>query len=123
MTDARLPIHLTIFGELASKANSRRLVTIAGKPRFILSKKALAWQCDARLQIPTLDPLIEGPLSISVSCMYASERPDLDASLLFDMLQGRLYKNDRQLREMHLFHAIDKMCPRAEVLIQRRTTR
>ncbi len=32
-----------INGEPASKANSRRLVTIKGRPAFIESKKALAY--------------------------------------------------------------------------------
>ena len=35
------PCIITIHGEPASKANSRRFVLIGGKPRFIKSKKAL----------------------------------------------------------------------------------
>ena len=37
-------LSLVIRGELASKSNSRRLVTIGGKPRFIKSAKALAFE-------------------------------------------------------------------------------
>ena len=36
-----MTIKFTIFGEPASKANSRQLVTIKGRPAFIKSKKAL----------------------------------------------------------------------------------
>lgn len=120
MTQTNVPVRLTILGELASKANSRRLVMIGRRPRFILSEKAMAWRDQAVPQIPILDPLLDGPLSISVAAWYASERPDLDASLLYDVLQGRIYRNDRQLREQYLWHGIDKENPRAAVVIRPR---
>lgn len=111
-------VHLTILGETASKANSRQLVVVAGRPRFVLSKKAKQWVENARGQIPIRNPLLAGPLVAWCRCWYASERPDLDPSLVWDVLQGRIYGNDRQLREMHIFHAIDRTNPRVEVVLE-----
>lgn len=45
-------IKFTIFGEAASKANSRKIVTIAGRPASIKSNKALAFEKAALMQIP-----------------------------------------------------------------------
>ena len=45
-------IRLTILGEPASKANSRQIVTIGGRPSSIKSKKARGYESDAIRQIP-----------------------------------------------------------------------
>jgi len=128
-------IALTIFGEPVSKANSRELVTIAGRPAFIKSKKALAYERDARLQIPVrVRLMLQGPVRVTLRLFYASERPDLDESIVLDVLQARyqrptktdkrvliqrgVYVNDRQVREKHVFHAIDKAMPRAEIEVE-----
>ena len=108
---------LLIQGEPASKANSRQLVTIKGRPAFIKSKKARDYMHSAKLQAQAqwkAKPL-EGPIAFTATIWYASQRPDLDASVLFDALQGICYANDRQVREIHLKHAIDRANPRAEV--------
>ena len=39
--NANIIYECVVKGEPASKSNSRRLVTIGGRPRFIKSKKAL----------------------------------------------------------------------------------
>jgi Holliday junction resolvase RusA-like endonuclease len=114
------PWRATIIGELASKANSRRLVTLHGLPRFIKSDKARAYLPALLLQVPILNPMFEEEVAISVTAFYASHRPDLDISLLLDALQGRVYRNDRQVREQHLYHAIDKVRPRVEVTLSLR---
>ena len=111
-------VRLTILGETASKANSRQLVMVAGHPRFVLSAKAKRWSEQARAQVPIRNPLLAGPLVAWCRCWYASERPDLDPSLVWDVLQGRIFGNDRQIREMHLYHAIDRARPRVEVVLQ-----
>ncbi len=105
------------MGEPASKANSRQLVAIKGRPAFIKSKKARDYLHSAKLQAQAqwkAKP-IEGQIAFEARIYYASQRPDLDASVILDALQGICYANDRQVREMHLFHAIDKANPRAEV--------
>jgi Holliday junction resolvase RusA-like endonuclease len=108
-----------IYGEPASKANSRQLVTIKGRPAFIKSKKARCYADDVARQIVPLLPLLTGPLKFTATIYYATHRPDLDESVILDALQGRVYENDRQVREKHIFHAIDKRNPRAEISIER----
>jgi Holliday junction resolvase RusA-like endonuclease len=131
-------IRLTILGEPASKANSRKLVVIGGMPRIIKGEKALAYEKDALRQIPPkARQRLEGPVRVTMRIFYASERPDLDESLILDCLQDRfgkghdedftperqlvqagVYRNDRQVRERHTYHAIDKKNPRAEIVVE-----
>ena len=111
-------IELTIFGEPASKSNSRQLVRNQyGKPAFIKSKKALSYLKDFAIQCPTLNPLLEGDLAITLTMHYRTKRPDLDESVVLDALQKKIYRNDRQIKEKHVFHAIDKTNPRVEISI------
>ncbi len=118
----RGPLRLTVLGELASKANSRKLVTNprTGRPMFIKSAKARAYVESLGHQVPRIDPLLTGVLVFTATIYYASERPDLDESVLLDALEGRIYKNDRQVREKHILHAIDRSNPRAEIVIELR---
>ena len=60
----------------------------------------------------------EGRLRVEVRIWYATERPDLDESVVLDILQGIVYANDRQVREKHVYHAIDKANPRAEIIVE-----
>ena len=111
-------VRCVILGEPASKANSRQLVTISGRPAFIKSKKARDFERSAALQVRSVTPLIEGPVRATIRIFYASHRPDLDESVVLDVLQGKVYANDRQVREKHVFHSIDKANPRAEITIE-----
>jgi Holliday junction resolvase RusA-like endonuclease len=112
----------TIFGEPASKANSRKIATIGrgrfAKTRIIKSEKALGYAEDFLMQCRSARPPLRGRLRFTATIYYRTERPDLDESLLLDLLQGRVYENDRQVRERHVFHAIDKANPRAEILVE-----
>jgi len=137
-------IALTILGEPASKANSRELATIGPKDdrRTILrkSEKALAYERDALRQIPPRARVrMQGPVRVTLRIWYASERPDLDESIVLDVLQDRwgrskpqnpivpgqrvlvqsgVYRNDRQVREKHVFWALDRHNPRAEIEVE-----
>ncbi|CAE6861862.1 hypothetical protein R75461_08027 [Paraburkholderia nemoris] len=121
-------IAFTILGEAASKANSRDIVSRRyrdgdgnGKshPMSIRSKKALAFERYALRQTP---PNCRVRLvRIMLRIFYASERPDLDESVVLDVLQDRyatvkvggmkvrelvyrgVYMNDRQVREKHVY--------------------
>jgi len=108
----------TIIGEPASKANSRRLVTIGGKPRVIKSKKALDYSKQFEKQArPPAQP-ITGDVKMAVKIWYKTRRPDLDPSLIMDLLQKvGVIENDRQIKEIHAVHALDKENPRSEVRI------
>tara|TARA_R110002020_G_scaffold475191_2_gene709027 strand:+ start:807 stop:1202 length:396 start_codon:yes stop_codon:yes gene_type:complete len=107
-----------VQGEPASKANSRQIVTIRGRPAVIKSAKARRYVTDFQIQCPRLDPLLEGDLAIWITVFYASRRPDLDVSLILDAAEGFLYKNDRQVREMHLYWRLDRENPRSEIVIK-----
>lgn len=126
-------VRLVIIGEPASKANSRKLVTIGGRPAFIKSQKARDYERDALMQIPPAAKLMLcGQLRATIRIWYASERPDLDESVILDVLQAKtegtgkdrkiirrgVYLNDRQVREKHVFHGIDRIQPRAEIEIE-----
>ncbi len=111
-------VRLILHGEPASKANSRRLVTIRGQARLIKSQKALDYVAAVKRTYPPLSPLLEGDLRMTADVYYASRRPDLDVSLILDALQDIAYKNDRQVREMHLYHHLDRENPRAEITLE-----
>lgn len=130
-------IKFVILGEPASKANSRVLSTIGPKDarRTILRKgdKALAYERDALRQIPpTARVRLEGPVEVTLRIWYASERPDLDESVVLDVLQDRwsgrgdervlvqpgVYRNDRQVRRKVVEHGIDRRNPRAEITVR-----
>lgn len=126
-------IAFTILGEPASKANSRKIVKFGERTAMVKGEKALGYERDALRQIPPACRLqVEGPVSVTMRIYYATERPDLDESLILDVLQDRykgkgearvlvqrgVYRNDRQVREKHVFHAIDRRNPRTEIVIE-----
>jgi len=137
-------LEFTIIGECASKANSRALVTrtkidASGRkvkvPMFIKSEKALAFESSVIRQVPPkMRVRLQGPVFVRLTMFYASERPDLDESLLLDCLQDRYakekysgkrvlvqhgcYRNDRQVRGKLVLHRIDRMNPRTIVRIR-----
>ncbi len=126
-------MRLVILGEPASKANSRQLVKFGERMVPIKSAKARQYERDALAQIPpAARRMLTGPLRMTLRIWYASERPDLDESVILDVLQARyrkvngqrelvragVYENDRQVRERHVFHGVDRANPRAEILIE-----
>jgi hypothetical protein len=112
-------LSLIIFGEPASKANSRRVVRYGGMSRLIKSKKALSYSDVFLQQCPVLPTLMTGDLKITLYIFYASRRPDLDESLILDLLQGRVYVNDRQVKERHCYWGLDSERPRTEMIIEK----
>ena len=112
-------LSLIIFGEPASKANSRRVVRYGGMSRLIKSKKALSYSDVFLQQCPVLPTLMTGDLRITLRIYYASRRPDLDESLILDLLQGRVYVNDRQVKERHCYWGLDPESPRTEMIIEK----
>lgn len=111
-------ISFVILGEPASKANSRRVVRFGNMSRVIKSQKALDYSECFRQQCVPLDPLMEGDLVMTIHIWYASRRPDLDDSLILDLMQGLIYKNDRQVRERHLYWHLDPANPRAYITVE-----
>lgn len=108
-----------IFGEPASKANSRRVVRFGGMSRLIKSAKALSYSDAFKQQCGKLPTLMTGDLRVTLHIFYASRRPDLDESLILDLMQGLIYENDRQVKERHCYWGLDPDNPRAEIIIER----
>lgn len=108
-----------IFGEPASKANSRRVVHYGGMSRLIKSKKALTYSDVFKQQCGKLPTLMTGDLRVTLHIFYASRRPDLDESLILDLMQGLIYENDRQVKERHCYWGLDPENPRAEIIIEK----
>lgn len=117
-------ICFTILGEPASKANSRQIVRFGKRLASIKSLKARNYEKSAQLQIPaSARQMLEGPVCVTIRIFYASQRLDLDESVILDVMQARdgvrgVYVNDRQVREKHIYHSIDKENPRAEIQVR-----
>jgi hypothetical protein len=108
-------VTFTVFGEPASKANSRRIVKFGNRLASIKSKKALsyadAFAMQCRSQMKGLVPT-EDLVQVEMIIYYASRRPDLDESLILDCMQGLVYANDRQVRKKMIYWGLDKERPR-----------
>jgi hypothetical protein len=111
-------ISIKIFGEPASKSNSRRVVRFGGVSRLIKSEKALGYSDVFRQQCPVIPVLFTKDLRLTMHIYYASRRPDLDETLILDLMQDYIYANDRQVKERHCFWHLDKDNPRAEILVE-----
>jgi hypothetical protein len=110
-------LSLIIFGEPASKANSRRVVKFGNMSRLIKSQKALNYSDAFKHQCKPLAKLMTGDLRVTMVIYYASRRPDLDESLILDLMQGLVYENDRQVKERHTYWRLDADRPRAEIIV------
>jgi len=115
-----MSISIVVTGEPCSKANSRRLVkSKSGRPLFIKSQKALDYVKSFSQQCPQLDEPFTEDVAVDIKIFYASRRPDLYESLILDCLQGLVYKNDRQVKEKHIYWGgVDKENPRAEIHVR-----
>ena len=112
---------MILYGQLFSKANSRRAVTNrrTGRAMYIKSQKAL--DCVRNFTAQALEqwegPPLDGPVLMVAHIWYPSRRQDLDESLLMDILQGIAYYNDRQIERKAITKNIDKDNPRVDVKI------
>ncbi len=112
-------IFFIIHGEPASKANSRKLVTIKGRPAFIKSDKARKYVKQFEEQCPQMgDSMFLDDVEVEMTVFYASRRPDLDESVILDCMQGFIYKNDRQVKRKIITWGLDKENPRAEIMVR-----
>jgi len=114
-----------------------------GNPLFIKSKAAREYERSFRKQLPpAARQMLEGEVVVVIWAYYASERADLDESIILDCMQAEyetvpgkmerigpgkfkpgksvrrlaqrgVYINDRQVRERHVFHTVDAKNPRA----------
>lgn len=140
-------IEFTIVGQPASKANSREIVArkvrskttgeLQTRPMSIKSEAARDYEKAVLKQVPPkARQRLEGPVRVAIRIWYASERPDLDESVILDCLQDRyewvkrgtdekkvlvhrgVYRNDRQVRQKVILHGIDRANPRAHIVVE-----
>tara|TARA_R110002124_G_C8932680_1_gene512140 strand:- start:11 stop:409 length:399 start_codon:yes stop_codon:yes gene_type:complete len=113
-----LDITFTAFGEPASKANSRKMVTIRGRPALIKSQKARDYVKYFETQCPILEVPTTDDVQVEMMIYYASRRPDLDESLILDCMQCRIYKNDRQVKQKFIYWGLDRENPRTIIRVR-----
>ena len=113
-----LDITFTVLGEPASKANSRKMVTIRGRPALIKSQKARDYVKQFELQCPQLEVPTTEDVQVEMMIYYASRRPDLDESLILDCMQCRIYKNDRQVKQKFIYWGLDRENPRTIIRVR-----
>jgi Holliday junction resolvase RusA-like endonuclease len=115
----------TIIGQPYSKANSRQKIRDrrTGKERFIKSPEARKYAESFATQAAFFKPVggrpYEGQVRVVIGVWYKSWQPDLDVSLILDLLQGVAYKNDRQVVEQLLYRFDnDARNPRARIRVE-----
>ena len=116
-------ITFTIHGEAASKSNSPKLSTYRSKSGRIVPK--LSSSDEAKLfkgACARFTPILSEPWTcdVIVTCViyYQSRRRDLDASLVYDGMQKKVIRNDRQIKTQHTYWALDPDHPRVEVKVE-----
>ena len=111
-------VTFTVYGEPASKANSRKMVLIKGRPALIKSQKARDYVKTFEQQCPILEVPTTEDVVVEMMIYYASRRPDLDESLILDCMQCRVYKNDRQVKQKFIYWGLDKENPRSVIRVR-----
>ena len=106
-----------VHGEPASKSNSRKIVRFGKRLGVIKSQKARDYVKTFAEQCPQLEKLIELDVKVEIKIYYASRRPDLVESVILDCMQGKIYVNDRQVKQKHIFWGIDREQPRTHIRV------
>lgn len=130
-----MKVSFVLPGEPASKANRRQFVLMGRDkiPASIKSEKARDYEHNALLCLhPDHRKMFQGPVKVTMRIFYRSNQSDLDETLILDILQARfsgkgkdrklsrrgVYLNDRQVKEKHIYHHLDKANPRAEIEVE-----
>jgi len=116
-TQLHTSTNFIIYGEPASKANSRKIVNFGKRFGVIKSEKARNYEKEFAPQCPTLEKLIEKDVKVELIVYYASRRPDLDESVILDCMQGKIYVNDRQVKQKFVYWGLDRDAPRTHIRV------
>ena len=89
----------------------RRFLTKDGKA----AKEAMAWEIKSQFRGESLSDNV----SVNVVFYFKDNRKDIDNCLkaLLDSITGLIWKDDRQIRELHVVKEIDKDNPRTEITV------
>lgn len=119
-----LPIAFTILGAVYSLKNSKTLTTRGGRVRTIKNWKARRFQETFCQQVPVQYRNLgigsrEKPLRGTITVFYPSYRQDVDVEAVWDLLQvSGVVKNDRYIREKHIYGFVDGNRPRVEIRLE-----
>ena len=111
---------MSILGDVPSKANSYKIITINGHSSLSKTKSLKEYEKEFYLQCPFRGVNIDGFFKIDLDVYYANNRKDLDGSfkILLDCLQQcKVIKNDRECVEIHAKKMIDKIAPHVVITI------
>lgn len=112
------PFSFWIDGAPFSKANSRQLVNIGGRPSSIKSAKALAYADVFAKQCPRLKELFLEDVHLDIDIYYPDRRRDLDESLVLDLMQKKIYANDRQVKSRRVRWNLSKTKPGLQIHVR-----
>ena len=113
---------ITVHGQIPSKSNCYRVVTIRGHGSLAKAPALRKYEESFIMQCPLRKADIDYRFKLTVDVFNQSDRNDLDNSfkVLLDCLQScRAIRNDRLCAEIHARKFIDKENPRVEFSIER----
>ena len=108
---------VTIYGDVVSKSNQYRIITINGHASLKKSDAVKEFEKKFYLQNPLRNANITGFFEIYLDAYFSSNRKDLDGAfkLVLDTLQSSgTIKNDRNCVKIVANKYIDKQNPRIE---------
>jgi hypothetical protein len=106
-----------VHGEPASKANSRKIVKFGDRLASVKSDKARKYAAAFSQQLPSGLVPTKNDVCVEMVIYYASRRPDLDESLILDLMQGHIYENDRQVKRKLIYWQLDRDNPRSVIRV------
>lgn len=114
-------VSLIILGVCFSMKNGK--IPRKNAPGMLKHPKARQFERDFLIQVRPEHRRELGskkrPLRAVVTVFYPSRRQDLDAEIIFDLLQkSHVVLNDRFIHEKHIYWALDKKNPRAEITVE-----
>lgn len=113
---------ITLSGEAKSTQSIYRSVCMGNHPRTYMTHdgKALKEQYQWEAKSQYHKPVITAPVAVTIRFYFGTKRTrDLDNQnkLILDALSGIVYKDDKQIQELHLYKDYNKAKPRIEVSI------
>lgn len=117
----------TVTGQPPRKSNQRMIVSRGrgGSPMVIKSKEAREYVDHFTTSVPkeywTLEAGdLKDDLRLDIIVWYTSRRSDLSVELVKDCIEAAgVIKNDRYVREEHLYGFVDKENPRTMIRLYR----
>ena len=112
---------MTILGDVLSKANSYKIITIGGHSSLSKTQRLKEYEKSFFLQCPCRNVNITSFFTIDIDVFYANNRKDLDGAfkILLDCLQMcKVIKNDRECVEIHARKMVDRVNPRVVITLR-----